>query len=70
MQKCERDAAQPGHTLLNEKQNPTMTLCPIAILSRCEKCPAFKICPLKGVIGSPPATKTEKPSASAKPEKK
>ena len=28
-----------------------MTLCPIAIVSGCEKCPAFKICPLKGVIG-------------------
>lgn len=28
-----------------------MTLCPIAIVAGCEKCPAFKICPLKGVIG-------------------
>jgi len=28
-----------------------MTLCPIAIVSSCAKCPAFKICPLKGVIG-------------------
>ena len=70
MQKCERDHAQLGHMLPNEKQEPPMTLCPIAIVSSCEKCPAFKICPLKGVIGSPPVTKTEKPSASAKPEKK
>jgi len=31
-----------------------MTLCPIAVAVGCEKCPAFKICPLKGVIGSPP----------------
>ena len=31
-----------------------MTLCPIAVVAGCEKCPAFKICPLKGVIGSPP----------------
>jgi hypothetical protein len=28
-----------------------MTLCPIAIVAGCEKCPAFKVCPLKGVIG-------------------
>ena len=32
-----------------------MTLCPIAIVSGCEKCPAFKICPLKSVIGNAPA---------------
>jgi hypothetical protein len=40
-----------------------MTLCPIAIVAGCEKCPAFKICPLKGVIGSPP--KAEPPKAAA-----
>ena len=28
-----------------------MTLCPIAIVAGCAKCPAFKACPLKGVIG-------------------
>lgn len=28
-----------------------MTLCPIAIVAGCQKCPAFKACPLKGVIG-------------------
>ena len=28
-----------------------MTLCPIAIVAGCKKCPAFKACPLKGVIG-------------------
>jgi hypothetical protein len=28
-----------------------MTLCPIAIVAGCKQCPAFKICPLKGVIG-------------------
>jgi hypothetical protein len=28
-----------------------MTLCPIAIAAGCKKCPAFGICPLKGVIG-------------------
>ena len=47
-----------------------MTRCPIAIVSSCEKCPAFKMCPLKGVIGSPPMIKTEKPAAAAKPKKK
>jgi hypothetical protein len=28
-----------------------MVLCPIALAASCEKCPAFKVCPLKGVIG-------------------
>jgi len=28
-----------------------MTLCPIAIAVGCKKCPAFAVCPLKGVIG-------------------
>jgi hypothetical protein len=44
-----------------------MTLCPIAIVAGCAKCPAFKVCPLKGVIGdqkkpepSPPATRAKK----------
>ena len=28
-----------------------MTLCPIAIVAGCRKCPAVAVCPLKGVIG-------------------
>jgi hypothetical protein len=28
-----------------------MTLCPVAIAVGCNKCPAFSVCPLKGVIG-------------------
>jgi hypothetical protein len=28
-----------------------MTLCPIALAVGCRKCPAFKVCPLKGAIG-------------------
>jgi hypothetical protein len=28
-----------------------MTLCPIAIVAGCQKCPALKVCPLKGVLG-------------------
>ena len=28
-----------------------MTLCPIALVVGCKKCPVFTICPLKGVIG-------------------
>jgi hypothetical protein len=31
-----------------------MTLCPIAIVAGCKKCPAFAVCPLKGVIGDAP----------------
>jgi hypothetical protein len=28
-----------------------MTLCPIAIVSGCKKCPAVNVCPLKAVLG-------------------
>jgi hypothetical protein len=45
-----------------------MTLCPIAIVAGCKKCPAFAVCPLKNVIGdaeSPPA----KPAEPAAPKK-
>ena len=28
-----------------------MTLCPIAIVAGCKKCPAFTVCPLKTLIG-------------------
>jgi hypothetical protein len=47
-----------------------MTLCPIAIAVGCKKCPAFAVCPLKGVIGdymkAPPPAK----GASAKKTKR
>ena len=28
-----------------------MTICPIALAVGCEKCPAFKFCPLTTVLG-------------------
>lgn len=40
-----------------------MTLCPIAIVAGCRKCPAFTVCPLKGVIGD--QVKEEAPTKSA-----
>jgi hypothetical protein len=47
-----------------------MTICPIAIVAGCQKCPAFKICPLKGVLGDkPPApVAAAKPIVAAKPK--
>lgn len=42
-----------------------MTLCPIAVVAGCRKCPAFKICPLKGVLGDKPPAPT--PVAKAGP---
>ena len=49
-----------------------MTLCPIAVVVGCAKCPAFKVCPLKGVIGddkpAPPAAKADD-SKGAAPKK-
>lgn len=28
-----------------------MTLCPVALAVGCAKCPVFKVCPAKGIIG-------------------
>ena len=52
-----------------------MTICPIAIVAGCKKCPAFKVCPLKGVLGDapPPAAASAAPAkprrAAAKKQK-
>jgi hypothetical protein len=40
-----------------------MTLCPIAIVAGCKKCPAFSVCPLKTVIGDVPKEPAAKPGA-------
>ena len=42
-----------------------MKVCPIAVVAGCEKCPVFKLCPAKGLLGGyqkPPAVKA-KPAA-------
>jgi hypothetical protein len=42
-----------------------MKVCPIAIVASCERCPFFKLCPAKGLLGGyqePPAVKA-KPAA-------
>ena len=44
-----------------------MTLCPIAVVAGCQKCPAFSICPLKTVIGDVPKPPEAK---AAEPKKK
>jgi hypothetical protein len=47
-----------------------MTLCPIAIVAGCQKCPAFRVCPLKSVIGDAPGPAASKPSATSTPATK
>jgi len=45
-----------------------MTLCPIALVAGCNKCPAVSFCPLKTVIGDyqePAETETEQDSEKA-----
>lgn len=46
-----------------------MTICPIAIVAGCKKCPAFKICPLKGVLGDAPTASPAEGAAAAKARK-
>ncbi len=47
-----------------------MTLCPIAVVAGCQKCPAFKICPLKGILGDKPKTAVLAPEPPARPSPK
>ena len=42
-----------------------MTICPIAIAVGCAKCPAFKVCPAKGILGD---QKKETPKSEDKPK--
>ena len=35
----------------DKRRRSAMTLCPIAIVAGCKKCPAFSICPLKSIVG-------------------
>jgi hypothetical protein len=45
-----------------------MTVCPIAIVSSCQKCAMFKVCPLKTVLGDhkPGQAVEEKPAPAHK----
>jgi hypothetical protein len=45
-----------------------MKICPIAIAVTCEKCPAFKLCPLKEMLGD--YGKEQKPSDNEKQVKR
>lgn len=44
-----------------------MTICPIAVVAGCAKCPAFKICPLKGVLGDQAKAAPEAPPPAPSP---
>jgi hypothetical protein len=39
-----------------------MTICPIAIAVGCKKCPIFKICPVKSLLGDVPKETDAKPA--------
>lgn len=54
------------------REEYVMTLCPIAIAVGCRKCPAFSVCPLKGVIGDQRKDEPATPppaAAGGKPKK-
>jgi len=46
-----------------------MTLCPIAVVVGCQKCPAFAVCPLKSVLGDQPKA-ADAPQAKTPTKKK
>jgi hypothetical protein len=45
-----------------------MTICPIALMATCNKCPAVTVCPLKSVLGD--YKKPEQSAPGAAPDKK
>ena len=45
-----------------------MTLCPVALAVGCEKCPMFKVCPLKTVLGDQKKQNEEEKTDPPKPE--
>jgi hypothetical protein len=47
-----------------------MTVCPIAIVAGCKKCPAFSVCPLKSTLGDQPKPGTPEPQKPAAAKKK
>ena len=47
-----------------------MTLCPVALAIGCQKCPVFKICLVKTVIGDVPKEAPKEPAAAGKQRKK
>jgi hypothetical protein len=52
--------------LRSDPEETTMTLCPIAIVAGCQKCPAFSVCPLKSVIGDVPKAPPAGPAETKK----
>lgn len=43
-----------------------MQLCPVSLAVGCAKCPVFKVCPLKGVIGDAKKQESEDKGKDAK----
>lgn len=47
-----------------------MKICPVAIAVGCAKCPVFKVCPVKGVIGDYKPEPPQQQAAAPKGKKK
>jgi hypothetical protein len=47
-----------------------MKICPVAIAVGCAKCPVFKVCPVKGIIGDYKEPEAAKKDASKSGSKK
>jgi len=57
------------YTPSTKKGGIEMTLCPVALVAGCKKCPAVTFCPLKSVIGDyqkPGETQTKQDAKKAR----
>ncbi|MBT8447540.1 MAG: hypothetical protein HKO62_03790 [Gammaproteobacteria bacterium] len=45
-----------------------MTVCPVALMASCRKCPAVSVCPLKTVLGDYSEADSSEPGAAPDPQ--
>lgn len=67
--KSDENASNALPRQTSNQEESSMTLCPIALVAGCKKCPAFTVCPLKGVIGDykkPDETQTKQNAVEKK----
>ena len=55
------DCPHHGLIIIVSKECP-MVICPVAIAIGCKKCPIFKVCPAKSIIGDQKSVEDDKKS--------
>ncbi len=64
------EGGNPGHGQGKVYGRFAMTLCPIALAIGCKRCPVFRICPAKSIIGDFKKGKNQPTRKRAAPTRK